>query len=425
MAAPQFPINPGDYMLYPNYPGTDSPALSSIPYLIPPYVLNRFYPNTIQVAINNVFGANFANSNQLCPPAQFPQTDFVFTWNNTVAQVLIQPTNVWQVNPTARQTLANSFAMFCTWLDCLESQGCLARGGALVISQRVAQAMPLSISETLAYFYGFNSQSGYIDIQPGMRLRVEFESYDFVSNINPNLNSFVGNGASYYYVCSQLSSAGVPVLAFDAFMGANRPPAVFRTSAGAGGIIDLQAKGNQRRYYRLFYPTNMGSSTVTPSISTTQNPTLIGANTLADLAAATKQYLQNGTCPAGTTTLCTFFNGRAAVIPEVLVNIGGIQSGVQNFNGQPIYVPIGTTLRNLVERMATLPGNTGNILIQRLFTATQPGGGNDPAPIQQQPQYQQAEFIPTKVQGMPFTLDVFDLPIAKGDIFSLIGLPLQ
>ena len=72
------------------------------------------------------------------------------------------------------------------------------------------------------------------------------------------------------------------------------------------------------------------------------NVTLIGADTLADLYAATTQYLGSGLCAASPTNTiaCTFFRGRDIVVPEVLFRV----------NGDPAYVPLGTTVRNLIER---------------------------------------------------------------------------
>jgi hypothetical protein len=75
-------------------------------------------------------------------------------------------------------------------------------------------------------------------------------------------------------------------------------------------------------------------------VGTAQNVTLIAADTLTALGKATEDYLSNQTIEPETDVAAFYFRGRATVIPEIALLV----------NGHPVYVSVGTTVRQLLDR---------------------------------------------------------------------------
>lgn len=401
------------YQVLPQYVGSD--ATSTLPYLIPP--ADAFVQGQpVAPTSFNVYYVAGANAVLGTPPIKEGDDEFSMSWvtvppaQSMAAQVIL-PSYIWKyVGDSYRQQLYNSFMTFCTALDGLEASGVLARGGAQTVAQRTVSVMPLSFAELLNYRYGYDSQNRYLDLQPGMRLRIEFGAYLFV---NPQgqpgntLNGFVSVGPGYYNVCTSIGSDNVPRIAFDSFLASMNPLTnvgnVPGSPTGAGGVIDLQLSGMPKRYYRLIYPSQiLPSDYKNNAITAKNNVTLIGADTLDDINAATTQYLSNGLC-AGSTSVCTFFRGRDIVVPELLVRV----------NATPTHVPVGTTVRNLVEREMDWGFDPGNLKgpsllkgFYRQYTSNAPPGSDTT--------YAQVQFV-TTAQPPPPGQDVFDLPINKGD----------
>jgi hypothetical protein len=450
--------NPTNYQDVPNFTGSD--GTSTTPFLLPPTIPSLFKPGKrIEIDVSNVFGKGVFQANNSCGiSTDSNNVDFTLSWGEPplpVASIFVQPNNVWQVSATARATLSKSFARFREQLDELEygGSGCLIRGGASLISQRVAEALPLTLAETLAYRYGLNAsddyldltaQNRYLDIQPGMRLRVEFSGNQFL-NLTSMMNGYVGTGVGYYQICGSLGQDGIQYLAFDAFLGAMPAPPVVQPPPNpdnlAGGIIDLQTNGSARRYYRLFFPTSLPNTSTGPNAQTDNAATiatsgssilplnyiaLVGANTLSDLNAATAAY-QNGAWPPApqNSIIWALFRGRDIAVPEIVVYV----------NGTPVSVPVGSTVRNLVETQS-------NLLLTPYVTAGPQGGnqGNNPnvyAPVQllrqfmgiappgwgiEQTQYYPVAFMNTldpSQQQYATSPDIYDLPLVKGDMLTL------
>ncbi|MGH9829616.1 MAG: hypothetical protein ACREDR_40885, partial [Blastocatellia bacterium] len=324
----------------------------------------------------------------------------------------------WNVSASDRQNLKTSFAGLCQGLESLENNQCLARGGAFAVSQRVVEAMPMPISEILFYKYGFDQPNACIDLQPGMRIRIESQGYELLSSPSSPLNGFVQTAVATYGITTRLDEKGVQVLTFDAFLGAARPSTLLSPSSPAGGIIDLQGVGTARRYFRLFYPASLSSSS-TGNTSLANNVALIGANSLADMAAATTRYLQDGGCAfdGKNSVFCVLFRGRAIVAPEIQVFLGAAPQVL--FTGQaalslfrPLYVPIGTSLRNLVQGQLnwvfTPTSITGNLSVIRQYHQI-----NTNAPAPGPPNYTTVQL--NVASTVPAGSDVFDLPLVKGD----------
>ncbi len=269
---------------------------------------------------------------------------------------------IWAFDSSSyRAAVRQNFDDFLIKFEALEG-GQVVPGATGVARKLLALALRSTFAESLYFHYGFFHQSstdpqGYIDLQPGMRLRLDYAFSQFVAPANagdaysPLLNGFVAGGQSIFQVIETTAADGKPRIGFDAFLAANTLPLVTPGAGGAGGLIDLQGAGQSRRYVRLCYPTQMPSSDAPGFVGTRKNVTLIGANDLTSLAAATQAYYGGG--PLGGPDLkdvsTTFFRGRVLIVPEILCFMNDTQ----------VYVPVGTTFRQLVQRfglLTRLPG---------------------------------------------------------------------
>jgi hypothetical protein len=223
----------------------------------------------------------------------------------------------------------------------LEKAG-LSPDAIRTVKEGIAASMPMTFDEVLYYYYGFSPEKSYIDLLPGMRLRVDYQIYQQIySSGGETLNGFVGNGTSYYEVVSYRHRAQPArnLLGLEPFLvSMDNPENVGSVKGGAGGVIDLHQPGFRKPYYRLFYPTEIPASDSPGWVGTDQNVTLIAADTLSALAEATDDYLSNQTTETGAAVF--HFRGRATVIPEIAVLV----------NGRPVYVSVGTTVGQLLDR---------------------------------------------------------------------------
>jgi hypothetical protein len=419
----------GSYQVVPqfvgknNKPGTFAPE----PYLVPPnvaYPNNAFVINPIN--INAVYGKSITTG--ACGiPTDGTNVDFSLAWTGggaharPVATITVQPTNVWSTDPQARAQLRKSFDAFRIKLEDLEiNQQCLRPGGAYTVAQTLAESIPLSISETLYYRYGFDAANGYIDLNPGMRLRIESAANQVMSVLAPvsSLNGFVPSNVAYYDISRLADSTGNLRLAFDAFLGSNRPPTITSLTGIAGSIIDLQKSGSARRYYRLIYPVQLAPPDRPDNAGFYDNVTLIGADLLSDLNKATDPAQRAAICGTssggGAPVLCSYFRGRSIVVPEIRVYLSTPQAV------QPIFVPVGTTARNLFDYL----GNSNFPLVTQdsasgfpVFNYRRPYSSTSPQIAQVLFNLIDQSTLP---QGIYFAgKNIYDLPVAKGDSLNL------
>lgn len=409
------------YQVYATFKGIDQ-IMADTPYLIAP---KAQFNAAISVAVQNLYQI---------PPGGPPTApaiendDFKFAWSaadlskvtpdkvdNVNAQITIKNNNIWKAAGSARQALRANFSDFCTRIEALElGAQALVPSGAAVIVQRVAEALPAPINESLFFSAGLNAGFGlnsspFVDLLPGMRLRVDFAANQFVGP-GSQLNGLVGSGQFYFYIGRDSNQRVV----FDTFLGAIAAPettAPFGQST-ASGLSDLQAAGAPRRHYRLFYPTQLPPATAPGDSRLTRNVTLLGADTLADLKAATDAYTASGTIAGASSgnlpIIAVSFRGRAVAVPEIGVYVN---RRVADYRQSTLtYVPLGTTLRQLLDQQAgtwnplQLYGESGTITLRRFWS--EDNG---------LPQYRKVMLNSTRAADVR----VFDLPLVKSDMLDI------
>lgn len=258
--------------------------------------------------------------------------------------------DVWTfTGPGYRSALLTAFDGFLQHAEKLETTT-LRPGAADALRALVAPRIPATYAESLYLSYGVFSQAnparGYFDVRPGMRLGLAFEERQFVP---PNLGAallsgFVGGATVTTDVVSLGGPSGAPQLGLDAFFSAVRLPPVPPAAGGAGGIVDLVAATAGLRHLRVCYPAqSFPGADSAGTIGAAGNAALLGAQDLATLATATSSYYGSG---AAGTSLVGYFRGRAVLRAHVPVLVNGTELR---------FVPVGTTLRQLLEPLRVLP----------------------------------------------------------------------
>jgi hypothetical protein len=315
----------GPYLLPPNYP--ESPFIIYVPNV----ATSQSDPKRCGITDNS---------------------DFLLSWGSApnlsriiYAKITVQPTNMLSDDPIKRDQLKQNFALFRQSLEALESNQCIAPGTASIIAQRVASMLVLRLDEILYYYYGFDPLNG-IELAAGMMLQVESGAFQYVAPYGSslpgaNLDAFVSSGQTFYKIGLNNQTQGI---SFSPYLDSLGPYGVTPSVTSAANLVDLTARGMGRRYWRLVYPAQFLSTTsVTQDPGLQYNVALLGADTLSDLANAVSAYRNAGTCaqalPPNSPILCIYFSGRASVVPLIPLI----------FQQTPYYVPLGTTLRNLLQ----------------------------------------------------------------------------
>jgi len=180
------------------------------------------------------------------------------------------------------------------------------------------------------------------------------------------------------------------------------------STAGTGGLIDLQGAAYQQQYRRLYYPASYPSSDGTGFVGAAQNPVLIGAPTRTALEAAGTQYGKDGTILAP--AVGVWFRGRAVVVPEIPVLV----------QANLTYLTLGSTLRSAFSGLAPVPWIPGKVQSQFMFRPYGPIQTSGKS-LQWQPfaQYQGVSFGSNSYSVYSATVDSFDLPVLGGDSISI------
>lgn len=319
--------------------------------------------------------------------------------------------NVWSITANGiRGPLQAAYLAFLQQVEAPANN--LLPGAMAMLRQAIAQALPLSFAETLYYTCGLDPVAGYVNLQPGMRLRVDFETRQFVSPDPGGLSGFVGTGTSAYSI-DALASGGSVATIFDPFLGSMTLPVVAANTGGGAGVIDLQGSRFQQAYLRLFYPPTFPSSDSGGAIGAAQNAVIVGAPSIAKLEEATTVYLRNRDFSGVTGISWTYFRGRATLIPEIACVVRGAAT----------YVSLGSTVRNLAERFSLLPFRQG-APVQGVAYRRSIGQVVD-APAQVATGYPylrtnavQFGFQPASAYQYSGGLDCFDLPVLPGDLLD-------
>lgn len=367
-------------------------------------------------------------------PAPAPATQSIFTLSifaaagNSplpAAQVTIDQAAAWSADPAQRQAMVLAFKVFRAQLEALETGATppLLPGASNLIVNRLASAMPLRLDEILTYYYGFDPIAQSIDLLPGMALRVDWAGYQYCDapgGAGAGSNGFGTTGSSTLDIVQRPDGT----LAFDAFSAqftqgvSLQPPP--QCPLFAGGPVDLQLLGNGRRHLRLVWPSSFSGAGIVDNGGTGNQLSciLLGASTFADMEAATASIVA-GESACGTQSgtsepvVSVNFTSRVTAVPQIRVWLMGAQQ----------LVPIGTTIRNLVQRFADpiAPQMQLNSPTTNLQLAVQRWGQINAPPINpSMPAFNIGAIDLSQGASAVGPLgDGFDAPLIKGDCITI------
>ena len=295
----------------------------------------------------------------------------------------------------------------------------LKPGALNLLRQVVANSLPLTFTETLYYRYGFDPDNGYINLQSGMRLQIDSQSFQMMGPQfqNSHQNGFIGSGTAYYDIENYLNNGRLntganPFLSRILYNGSRQT--VTNNSGGGGGVIDWYANTLQRPFYRLLYPLQFTSSDSHGADGPAQGVALLATDSYTRLEEATAIYLQQGDFDGlqDSQTVVTFFRGRTIVTPQIPVQI----------NGQSTYIAVGTTLRQALAGFAALPFGENVTLVG--LTAKRNIGNVVDDPSDVIPNYSILRNNPISFDGRLLPqydggIDGLDLPLLQGDSLTV------
>jgi hypothetical protein len=293
-----------------------------------------------------------------------PTGDPDLPWELTVGT----SNNAWQlggdpVRPQARSDVADFFA---TFEDAVDGSGApVLRPGALrLIGEVLARGVPMTFAETLLFAYGLDPDSRSVDLSPGMRLVVRASAYQLVppdGSVGDTLSGYVPAGTQVFDLVSGRGdgSGSGPTIDVDPLLALVAPTTVDRSlshgtqgeDTGLGGALDLLQVALRRPYLRVVYPSTVPASAAKGSIGTERQVALVGADSWSALQSAGNDVATTGSLTAGSAAVATFFRGRAALTAEIRVVLDGAET----------WVPVGTTVRQLLDRVTRSPLAGGSI----------------------------------------------------------------
>jgi hypothetical protein len=251
---------------------------------------------------------------------------------------------------SARRYLADAYRKL---LSDAETYGATPRG-ILALQQAIARLMPQTLGETLYYSYGLSSR-GWVDLRPGMVLRVSFSSFDLtaVSGAPQWSSGYAGGTVVDYDIGDYVSADGTGwLVGFDAFVdwlvsqeALSVPAPLVGTALDRGDIAqsggadaaDLSYPLFNRPFYRLLFPAQLQAA-AGPAVSRTGQQFTIAA-------AAKWQEIDAATAAPGGGVHVAYFRGRAVLRACIRVVVDGAEH----------VVPVGTTVGNLLDRVARRP----------------------------------------------------------------------
>jgi hypothetical protein len=241
------------------------------------------------------------------------------------------------------------FEAFLRQLHSFQVKHCLPPGGDLVARRLVLENLPVPLAKTLLYKYSYRLGAGFLDLEPGMRLRIERAEFRPSPTHDQTLATYLGTRTAYYELSrNKGNQTNLKLTRMDATPGLPPAPDLPEST--------LARRTVGMRVYRLFFATKF----VPPNRQ--RAALLIGTREANQLEEATHEIQGDPEigCSRFTPQIaCVTFDGPVIASPELRVVV----------NGRPTYVPVGSTLGNVLgiietpERAAVLR----TLRIQRLF----------------------------------------------------------
>ena len=218
------------------------------------------------------------------------------------------------------------------------------------VKQMVLKYMPMRQEDMLFYSYGYEPDSGCMDIQEGMRLQTEYTLYQNVPNTKQStadLSGYAGTGTACYQVVARNGKLQIDSFASTMHMQVDPPKEMASDNrlCGGAGVADLLYQGFSAEYMKLVYPVKFTERNSTGDLRYDRNICLLSAASKQKLTDAADNMRKNALSVDG--VAYHYFRGRSVVIPQILVSIGG----------SLMWVSVGTTLGDVWKMLGKEKGN--------------------------------------------------------------------
>lgn len=235
-------------------------------------------------------------------------------------------------------SLQQEFDRFLDDLGRLETEGCFPGGVGALLEQAVRESIPVLVHDTLYYRYDWQPAEGFVNLEPGMRLKIERADHGPSGKIQ-------GTSITYYRVTRDAHR----MIAFRLTGDKTKSAAAEDQQDG-----DLAATVHDTFYVRLF----LSGEHVPNSLKYTA--LIIGTRTqerMAEIAASLQAHPDTG-CPQGPYQQvdCMMFRGSVTVSAELQVTA----------NGKPVFVGLEEGVQSLFDQPKP-PCSPGSFRIERPF----------------------------------------------------------
>lgn len=341
------------------------------------------------------------------------------------------PSNpVWKFDAAPfRSSIAVDYVNFLTALEGkLKEQdpqtiGVLLPGAVQDVMQAIAGCIPQTFIESLYYSHGFSATWRYVDLRPGMRLQVEYESWQYISAQAPTYsNGYSFNGTIQYDISRFMTASGEHSTVLNVFLSSLEGLAIPAPTGsgpgpidGGGGGIDTLFTGFAQPFLRIFYPTSFKKPCEVGSTYPRDNVMILAAASWSTLNNITDKITQGLAIPAfGTDYALFYLRGRNTLTPLIKVSV----------NGYPTWLPVGTTLAQALSQHGVSPCAIPVVISElSIFRNWNGACGNAPAGLTTfVPHYK----IPIRINWGPSVLYAngvgwLDLPLIHGDEIQIMG----
>lgn len=295
-----------------------------------------------------IFATSVSSGLPTTPPFVFATTTAPFAYTLTMPH----DSAVWTFDANSiRSTIQTAYT---TLLQSLTTLG-ITPGGWRQVQDAIARSMPQTFAETLLYGYGLIPSQGYVDLKPGMMLRAEYQSYQYLGPGASNmalLDGYVTSATAEYEIGSYTDTHSTSwLIGLDAFLsgvtasGSIIPAPDVTTNvgtSGGGGIIDTYYSQFRQPFLRLVFPPQfLPSSGSSPKAA--YNVALLAASDYQTLNTATANL--RGGNPLGSGVAAMYLRGRSVLTAGLKVWV----------NDTPTTVPVGTTVGSLLQSMGRRP----------------------------------------------------------------------
>ena len=246
----------------------------------------------------------------------------------------------WQES-MAGGSFSQEFERFLGQISGLADGGCLALDRAAMLTEAVRESIPIRVEETDYYRYGYRLGTGSIDLEPGIRLKIERAEFD-------PLGKFQDTSTVYYRIARDSRHT-------IHFQIENAPP---QESSGASLPDRTLAMRESGKYYdRLFF---LGKH-VPPNLHYAAMVVGTRSRSRLEEIARTIRARPDIGCAAATEKeiTCVPFEGPVSVSAEIEVSL----------NGSRFFLEPRDTIRDLLSQTDNTPcrSNPRSLRIEREF----------------------------------------------------------